>query len=188
MQRLPTCKEIPLQVSSSNRPQPIGPQSVRFHRLAWLLTLAAAMPALNAQKPAPSNNPALISQLHQAIAIAEHGDENRALALTQDLLAEHPNFEPALKIQGALLEDLGKESESIASFQAALKLAPTDPELLFKVGLYELQTGHNPEAIHLLAGALKYSPRDRDTLYYLAQAYHLNGDNDLALKTLQQCL
>jgi len=188
MQRLPICKEIPLQVSSSNRPQLIGSQSVRLHHLAWLLALAAAIPALNAQKPAPSNNPALMSQLHQAIAIAEHGDESRALALTQDLLAEHPNFEPALKFQGALLEDLGKESESIASFQAALKLAPTDPELLFKVGLYQLQTGHNPEAIHLLAGALKYSPRDRDTLYYLAQAYHLNGDNDLALKTIQECL
>ena len=188
MQRLPICKEIPLKASSSNRPQLIGSQRVRLHHLAWLLALAAAMPALNAQKPAPSNNPALMSQLHQAIAIAEHGDESRALALTQDLLAQHPNFEPALKFQGALLEDLGKESESIASFQAALKLAPTDPELLFKVGLYQLQTGHNPEAIHLLAGALKYSPRDRDTLYYLAQAYHLNGDNDLALKTLQQCL
>ena len=48
-----------------------------------------------------------MSQLRQAIAIAEHGDEGRALSLTQDLLAEHPNFEPALKFQGALLEDLG---------------------------------------------------------------------------------
>jgi len=129
-----------------------------------------------------------MSQLHQAIAIAEHGDEHRALALTQDLLAQHPNFEPALKFQGALLEDLGNGSEAIASFQAALRLAPTDPELLFKIGLYQLQTGHDAEAINLLARALKYSPHDRDTLYYLAQAYHLNGDNDLALKTIQQCL
>lgn len=129
-----------------------------------------------------------MSRLHQAIAIAEHGDETRALALTRDLLAQHPNFEPALKFQGALLEDLGHGPEAIASFQAALKLAPVDPELLFKVGLYQLQTGHNAEAINLLARALKYSPRDRDTLYYLAQAYHLNGDNDLALKTIQQCL
>jgi len=130
----------------------------------------------------------VMSQLHQAIAIAEHGDESRALALTRDLLAHHPNFEPALKFQGALLEDLGNGSDAIESFQAALKLAPTDPELLFKVGLYQLQTGHNAEAISLLTRAVKYSPRDRDTLYYLAQAYHLNGDNDLALKTIQQCL
>ena len=58
MQRLHICKEIPLQVSSSsNRPQLIGSQSVRLHHLAWLLALAAAAPALDAQKPAPSNNP-----------------------------------------------------------------------------------------------------------------------------------
>jgi tetratricopeptide (TPR) repeat protein len=156
--------------------------------VALLLGLTAGIPILNAQKAPPSNNPALMSQLHQAIAIAEHGDERRALALTQGLLAQHPNFEPALKFQGALQEDLGNGSEAIASFQAALKLAPADPELLFKVGLYQLQTGHNAEAIQLLARALRYTPRDRDTLYYLAQAYHLNGDNDLALKTIQECL
>jgi len=143
---------------------------------------------LSAQKTPPSNNQALMSQLHQAIVIADHGDENKALALTRDLLAQHPAFEPALKFQGALLEDLGHGPEAIASFQTALKLAPTDPELLFKVSLYQLQTGHNAEAISLLSRALKYTPRDRDTLYYLAQAYHLNGDNDLALKTIQECL
>jgi tetratricopeptide (TPR) repeat protein len=156
--------------------------------LALLLGLTSGISTLNAQKTSPSNNQALMSQLHQAISIAEHGDESRALALTRDLLAQHPTFEPALKLQGALLEDLGNGPDAIASFQAALKLAPTDPELLFKVGLYQLQAGHNAEAINLLTRALKYSPRDRDTLYYLAQAYHLNGDNDLALKTIQQCL
>jgi len=153
-----------------------------------LLGLTSGRPTLSAQKTPPSNNQALMSQLHQAIVIADHGDENKALALTRDLLAQHPAFEPALKFQGALLEDLGHGPEAIASFQTALKLAPTDPELLFKVSLYQLQTGHNAEAISLLSRALKYTPRDRDTLYYLAQAYHLNGDNDLALKTIQECL
>jgi tetratricopeptide (TPR) repeat protein len=187
--RRPHCKEIPQESHSpSDRRQPICSRIVCLRGLALLLGLTSGISALNAQKTSPSNNPVLMSQLHQAIAIAEHGDENRALALTQDLLAQHPNFEPALKFQGALLEDLGDRSESIASFQAALKLAPADPELLFKVGLYQLQTGHNAEAINLLARALKYTPRDRDTLYYLAQAYHLNGDNDLALKAIQQCL
>jgi Tfp pilus assembly protein PilF len=189
MQRPYPCKErSPEAPSSSDRRQPICSQTVCLQGLALLLGLTLGISTLNAQKTSPSNNPALMSQLHQAIATADHGDETRALALTRDLLAQHPNFEPALKFQGALLEDLGNGPDAIASFQAALKLAPTDPELLFKVGLYQLQSGHNAEAINLLARALKYSPRDRDTLYYLAQAYHLNGDNDLALKTIQQCL
>ena len=189
MRRPQSCKEVsPKSPYPSDRCQLIRSQIVYLPGLALLLGLTSGIPTLNAQKTPPPNNPALMSQLHQAIAIAEHGDENRALALTQELLAQHPNFEPALKFQGALQEDLGNGSDASASFQAALKLAPTDPELLFKVGLYQLQTGHNAEAINLLARALKYSPRDRDTLYYLSQAYHLNGDNDLALKTIQQCL
>jgi tetratricopeptide (TPR) repeat protein len=189
MQRPHPCKEIPPKASSSSdRRQPIWSQMLSLTRLALLLALTSGVSTIDAQSTPPSNNPALMSQLHQAIAIAEQGDENRALALTQDLLAQHPNFEPALKFQGALLEDLGNGPGAIASFQAALKLAPADPELLFKVGLYQLQTSHNAEAINLLARALKYTPRDRDTLYYLAQAYHLNGDSDLALKTIQQCL
>jgi len=153
-----------------------------------LLLLLFATVTSGAQKPSPSNNPALMSQLRQAIALADHGDETRALALTRDLLQQHPTFEPALKLQGSLLEDLGNAPEAIASYRSALKLAPNDPELLFKVGLDQLQSRHNPEAISLLERALKFSPRDRDALYYLAQAYHLNGDNDLALKTIQECL
>jgi tetratricopeptide (TPR) repeat protein len=189
MQRPHACKEIPPEAStSSDHRQPLWSQILCFRGLPLLLVLTSGIPTLNAQKNPPSNNQATMSQLQQAIAIAEHGDESRALALTRDLLARHPNFEPALKFQGALLEDLGNGSEATASFQAALKLAPADPELLFKVGLSQLQTGHNTEAINLLTRALKYTPRDRDTLYYLAQAYHLNGDNDLALKTIQQSL
>jgi Tfp pilus assembly protein PilF len=154
---------------------------------ALLLSLCLDVTA-TAQKLSPSADPVSMSQLRGAIAVAQHGDENRALALTRDLLRQHPAFEPALKFQGSLLEDLGNALEANASYTAALKLAPNDPELLFKVGLAQLQAHQNQEAISLLAHALKFTPRDRDTLYYLAQAYHLNGDNDLALKTIQQCL
>ena len=161
---------------------------VKPRGLVLLLSSLAGFATSNAQRVSPAGNQALMSQLHHAIAIADHGDESRALALTRDLLGQHPNFEPALKFQAAVLEDLGNNSEAIASYQSALKLAPHDPELLFKVGLYQLQTGHNPEAIGLFTRALKYSPRDRDTLYYLSQAYHLNGDNDLALKAIRECL
>lgn len=175
--------------STSNPHRRLNPvcTHIAFVRcLVLLLMLPSLRSPSNAQTPPASQ--ALMSQLRQAIALAEHGDETRALTLTRDLLEHHPTFEPALKFQGSLLEDLGNTPEANASYQAALKLAPNDPELLFKVGLYQLQTHHNPEAIALLAHALKYTPRDRDTLYYLAQAYHLNGDNDLALKTIERCL
>ena len=156
--------------------------------LVLSLGFVCSLAAINAQRTSPAHNPTLTSQLHQAIVIAERGDEERALALTRELLDQHQSFEPALKFQGALLEDLGHGPEAAASYEAALKLAPSDPELLLKVGIYRLETGHHAAAIGLFVRGLKYAPRDRDTLYYLAQAYHLNGDNELALKTIQECL
>jgi len=142
--------------------------------------LVCAIASSRAQTPS--------TQLHEAIAAAQHGDANRALALTHQLLEQHPEFEPALKFQGALLEDMGHGSEAADSYQQALKLAPNDPELLLKVGIYQLIAGDRNQAISLFQHRLKLVPQDGDTLYYLAQAYHLNGDNDLALKTIRDCL
>ena len=152
------------------------------------LGFACSLVAIDAQRTSPAIKQTLTSQLHQAIVTAELGDEERALAVTREILAQHQSFEPALKFQGALLEDMGHGPEAAASYEAALKLAPSDPELLFKVGIYQLETGHHAAAIGLFVRALKYAPRDRDTLFYLAQAYHLNGNNELALKTIQECL
>ena len=156
--------------------------------LVLSLGFVCSLVAIDAQRTSPAIKQTLTSQLHQAIVTAELGDEERALAVTREILAQHQSFEPALKFQGALLEDMGHGPEAAASYEAALKLAPSDPELLFKVGIYQLETGHHAAAIGLFVRALKYAPRDRDTLFYLAQAYHLNGNNELALKTIQECL
>ncbi len=162
-----------------------------FHVITGLLLasyLVFAIPNAAAQHPAKATESSLMHQLQQAINIALRGDENHALALANALLTEHPDFVPALKLQASLLEDLGRESDAATSYEKALALAPNDPELLLKVGVYRLVTGHYDQAISLLRHHLRLVPRDRDTLYYLAQAYHLNGNNDQALKTIEECV
>ncbi len=140
------------------------------------------------QTPAHPQNSGPALQLHEALAAAQRGDESGALALTHTLLVQHPQFAPALKLQGALLEQIGQNAAAAVSFAEALKFAPNDPELLLKVGINQLLAGNTDAAIRLLSHAQKLSPKDGDALYYLAQAYHLQGDNDLALKTIQKCL
>jgi predicted Zn-dependent protease len=121
-------------------------------------------------------------QLHQAIVVAQNGDAERALMLTQQLLAKLPAYEPALKFQGALLADAGHAAESESSFEHALRLAPNDPELLFTVGVYQLGAGDYAHAAELLAHGAKLSPQDSQMFYYLAQAEHFLGKDDLALE------
>lgn len=76
----------------------------------------------------------------------------------------------------------GKEAE--ACYEQALKLARNDSELLFKVGVVRLSEANYEEAITLLKHGSIEAPRDGEMLYYLAQAYYLHGDNDLALKAI----
>lgn len=159
-----------------------------FLRYVVAAVIFSGVPVVPAQTPTHSQISGPSLQLHEAIAAAQRGDESAALALTQALLAQHPKFVPALKFQGALLEQLGHKAGSAASFAEALKFAPNDPELLLTVGINQLVAGDVEDAIHLFSLALKLLPKDGDTLYYLAQAYHLKGDNDLALKTIKRCL
>ena len=155
---------------------------VRWGAVAGVLVYAVAVCSAQTGGGTTPN-----AQLHEAVAVAQRGDINRAYALTDQLLQQHPEFEPALKFEGALLEQMGRGADSAAAFEHALQLAPNDPELMFKVGVYQLVAGDKNQAIALFVHRLKLVPQDADTLFYLAQAYHLKGDNDLALKTIREC-
>jgi tetratricopeptide (TPR) repeat protein len=66
--------------------------------------------------------------------------------------------------------------------------APNDPDLLLKSGIYKLATGDREEAIRRLQRCARILPADGDAQYYLAQAYHLNGQDTLALLAIRRSL
>lgn len=158
---------------------------------AWAATLLLAiLPGFcfAAAQARGSQSAESVRDLRAAVSLAQHGDEQQALTRVDRLLEEHPDFVAALKLQGALLEDMGPEAKAAASYEKALRLAPNDPELLLKVGIYRLVSGKYEDAVALLRRRVGAVPHDRDGLYYLAQAYHFNGQNDLAVKTIAECV
>jgi predicted Zn-dependent protease len=124
-------------------------------------------------------------QVQQALSLDEHGDRQGAMNIVLRLLEQHPHFEPAMKLKGLLLEEAGRTSEAAAAYEEALKLAPNDADVLLKTGAYKLAAGQKEEAIKLLQHCIRILPGDGDAQYYLAQAYHLNGQNDLALHAIK---
>src|SRR5208282_3933104 len=151
-------------------------------RAALLLAalLAAAAGAVRAQKTGrPAESP-LMRQLQQALSLAGRGDKPGAMNLVLRLLEQHPEFAPAIKLKGMLLEQEGRPADAAAAYEQALKLAPNDPDLLLLVGTYKLNAGQKEEAIELLEQCVRILPGDGDAQYYLAQAYHLNGQDELA--------
>lgn len=141
-----------------------------------------------AQSAAHPGESPLQRQLHQALALAERGDQQGAMNLVVNLLQQHPDFAPALKLQGMLLEESAHHVEAAAAYEQALKIAPNDGDLLLKVGIYKLAAGQKEEAIKLLQHCIRILPGDGDAHFYLAQAYHLNGQDDLALRAIRQSL
>ena len=152
----------------------------------WLTVLLSA--AVTAQSAGPSSDSFLTRQLRQALSLAKQGDGQGAMKLTLQLLEQNPRFAPALKLKGMLQEELGQSSEAAASYEEALKFAPNDPDLLLKSGIYKLATGDRDEAIKRLQHCTRILPADGDAQYYLAQAYHLNGQDKLALLAIRRSL
>jgi tetratricopeptide (TPR) repeat protein len=162
------------------------------NRLPAVLLLAVlfavggtAVRAQNAGHPAESP---LMRQVDKALSLAAHGDKQGAMNLVLGLLKQHPDFAPAIKLKGMLLEQAGRTSEAAAAYEEALKFAPNDPDLLLLVGTYKLNAGQKEEAIKLLEHCIRILPGDGDAHYYLAQAYHLNGQDDLALGAIRRSL
>jgi Tfp pilus assembly protein PilF len=143
-----------------------------------------------AQRPAAAAPPdsTLAQQMREAVTSAQRGDEQHAMVMIEAVLSQHPTFVPALKLQGMLLEDAGHDAEAARSYEKALKLSPADTDMLLKVGIIELVSGHIDESIQLLVQRVRAVPGDADGNYYLAQAYHLKGNNELALTAIRTAL
>jgi Tfp pilus assembly protein PilF len=155
--------------------------------VCWLAGMMLPMVVAGAQQARPAESPT-VRQMQAAVSAAQHGDERQAFALTQALLEQHPDYVPALKLRGELLESAGRDGEAAATYEAAWKLAPNDAELLGKVGVYRLLAGDTDEAISLLTRRAKLAPNDGDCRYYLAQGYHLKGEDVLALKAIREAV
>jgi Tfp pilus assembly protein PilF len=163
-----------------------------FPRLRQKLLAACLAPLLSlvltAQNTHPPADPVLARQLHQALGLVQQGDAQGAMKLTLQLLEQNPRFAPALKLKGMLLEESGQSSAAAASYEEALKFAPNDPDLLLKSGIQKLATGDREEAIKRLQHCTTILPGDGEAQYYLAQAYHMNGQDALALLSIRRSL
>lgn len=168
-----------------NTPLQVSAACGVFLSAAVLLVPARLAQAQAAGRPFESSR---MQQVHQAVSLADHGDPNTAMQIVSQLLKNDPQFVPAMKLKAMLLEGAGRGAEAGSEYEAALKLAPNDGDLLLKTGIYNLATGRKEEALTLLLHASRIQPADGEVQYYLAQAYHLNGHDDLAIAAIRKSL
>ncbi len=158
----------------------------RVKRASLLLAIMAVSGPMLSQKPQPRPSTIAPPAMREAIRSAEQGDLAKAYTLTQELLRSNPRYEPAVRLEGLILEQSGRTAEAAEAYQQALTLAPGDSEVAMKLGVIRLVSGDTDVAVHLLKQRTTSSPQDGDAFYYLAQAYHLKGDNDAAVQAIQK--
>ena len=97
---------------------------------------------------------------------------------------------PGLALErGLLYETSGRTEEALKSFEDALSKAPSDADLMLRVGCGKVAAGRSKEAEALLHKVLEQRPMSAETHHCLGRAQLLEGTNlALALRTLERAV
>lgn len=156
--------------------------------LAIVLLLLLVAPFEVAQGVADRSEVYATRQVRKALAQAKTGDIDGATTIADRLLSYNPRYVPAIKLKAMLMEKSGKQADAAEEYELGLRLAPDDPDLLLKAGIYRLAGHKVKDAVSVLSRCAGLLPKDGDTQYYLAQAYHLDGQDKLALAAIARAV
>ena len=95
-----------------------------------------------------------------AIALADSGDLNNALAETGTAISIAPNLAIAHLNRARMLSDMKRDREADDEFALAVKLAPSNPDCYFYWSLAELAKGNLTKETELLQKVVKLQPRN----------------------------
>ena len=102
----------------------------------------------------------LLEHAHEAM---EKKELQRALAILDRMIDEHPTFAEAWNRRGAVYWELGNYEKSAADSERALALNPNHYGAMQGLGICRLQMGDVADACRYLRAALKVLPHDRAT-------------------------
>jgi Tfp pilus assembly protein PilF len=115
-----------------------------------------------------------------ALAAARAGDDARALAIAEAVLARNPRDPNALQIVGLAKGRLGKKQEALEAFVKADQLAPNHPPILNSIGVLLKEGGDLAGARTKLENAVRLSPNFAEAWLHLASTYALLNDGSAA--------
>ena len=133
--------------------------------------------ALNPTNP---TLPFVLAQLEIAKGdgAAAEKDLTTAIGLKRD-------YTQAILLLSQLQVQEGKAQEALQAAEAAAYFAPTDPNVLFQVGILRLGTGNVDGAIQALSAAVDQNKQYANARFFLAVAYANKGQYPQALAQLQ---
>ena len=104
-----------------------------------------------------SSDPRNRARVHTELASLYYSRGNMAVALEElrVAVAADQTFAPAHALFGMVYMDLRENRLALASFERALELAPTDPDINHNFGWFLCQTGRAPDSVRYFLQAVK---------------------------------
>ena len=135
---------------------------------------------LNADRPE--------SHLDLALLFAKRKEVKEAETQLKNALSLDPTFVPAAVNLADLYRNLGREADGEATLRTALRRSPSDPALLYALGLSSARQGQHTEALNLLSRAASGDPRNARYAYVYAVALNDAGQRSAAIDTLERSI
>ena len=111
-----------------------------------------------------------------------------ALEQFRQIESQDPNSAAAHMLSGEALDGLARTPEAIVEFEAALKIAPREPEVNFGLGYLYWKLSQFDEATKYFNAELAIDPNHPQALTYLADIAFKNNDPEKALPLLQKAI
>ncbi len=131
----------------------------------------------------PDSDTSFPAKYARAIAYSRDQETDKAVALTDALIAERPTDPYLSQLKGQILFGAGRAKDAEASLRQAVQLKPDAPELLFLLG-QTLLAEDNPaklnEAVADLHHGLALESSNPEGWLFLSQAYDKQGEGGLA--------
>lgn len=154
------------------RPQRRSRMAFVSAAIAWTIAGCAGAPPvpITAEPPRPDRAAALFTE---ALSAQDAGDDARAAALLNDVIALAPERAPPHTNLGIIYRHTGRLDEAIREYETAIRLNPADAEAYHNLGLAHRRRGAFADAERAYLRALELRPNQVDTHYNLGILYDL---------------
>jgi len=123
-----------------------------------------------------------------ALIAIEENDSTKALALIDKAMRLEPDHPYFINNKGYILLEMGKFTEAEILINESITIDPGNAWAYRNKGIVHLNQGSVLRAIELLNHAIEIDNHVDDAYYYLAQAYFMNDQIDLACNSISKAL
>ncbi|MDP1863294.1 MAG: PEP-CTERM system TPR-repeat protein PrsT [Thiobacillus sp.] len=138
------------------------------------------------EKAAKADPKAITPRTSLARYYLDKKDNQKALALANEIVAQHPDSLEALNLLGATQMGMGNLAESIATFTRMARIAPQSPAPLLNLGLAQFANKQFNAARTTLQKAIQLKPDFLQALDAMIRLELADNKPDAALKIARQ--